>query len=66
MQTLTYSVPGISCEHCRSAITSEVGAVSGVDSVAVDLESKVVTVSGAGVEDAAVRDAIDDAGYDAA
>jgi copper chaperone len=66
MQTLTYSVPGISCGHCRTAITGEVSQVDGVSAVAVDLDDKVVTVTGAGVDDAAVRDAIDDAGYDVA
>ena len=64
MQTLTYAVPGISCGHCRVAITGEVTQVDGVNAVEVDLESKVVTVTGTGVEDAAVRDAIDEAGYD--
>jgi copper chaperone len=66
MQTLTYSVPGISCGHCRAAISGEVSRVDGVSAVAVDLDNKVVTVTGAGVDDAAVRDAIDEAGYDIA
>jgi copper chaperone len=66
MQTLTYSVPGISCGHCRTAITAEVSDVAGVSAVDVDLAGKVVTVTGAGVDDAAVRDAIDEAGYDVA
>jgi copper chaperone CopZ len=66
MQTLTYSVPGISCGHCRTAITAEVSDVAGVSAVDVDLAGKVVTVTGAGVDDAAVRDAIDEAGYDIA
>ena len=66
MQTVTYSVPGVSCEHCRSAISKEVSAVDGVTAVAVDLERKVVTVAGDGVSDRAVRDAIDEAGYDIA
>jgi copper chaperone len=66
MQTLTYSVPGISCDHCRTAITAEVSGVAGVSAVEVDVASKVVTVTGAGVDDAAVRDAIDEAGYDVA
>jgi copper chaperone CopZ len=66
MQTMTYSVPGISCGHCRTAITAEVSAVPGVTGVDVDLAGKVVTVTGAGVDDAAVRDAIDEAGYDVA
>lgn len=64
--TLTYSVPGVTCEHCRTAISKEVGAVTGVESVDVDLTAKLVTVRGAGVSDAAVREAIDEAGYDIA
>lgn len=66
MQTLTYSVPGISCGHCRTAITGEVTRIAGVCAVDVDLGRKVVTVTGAGVSDAAIRDAIDEAGYDVA
>jgi copper chaperone len=64
MQT-TYSVPGISCGHCRMAIDREVGKVAGVSAVDVDLGAECVTVSGA-FSDADVRAAIDDAGYDVA
>jgi copper ion binding protein len=63
---LTLSVPGVTCEHCRTAITKEVGTVAGVESVDVDLEQKVVTVRGRDLDDAAVRAAIDEAGYDVA
>jgi copper ion binding protein len=63
---ISYAVPGVSCEHCRVAITNEVGTLGGVSAVAVDLEAKTVTVSGAGLDDAAIRNAIDDAGYDVA
>ncbi len=65
MQTV-YSVPGISCEHCRVAITGEVSPLAGVDAVDVDLAAKRVTVTGGDFDDAAVRDAIDEAGYDVA
>jgi copper chaperone len=65
MQT-TYSVPGISCGHCRTAITGEVTKVAGVSAVDVDLDAKTVTVNGVGFNDGAVRDAIDEAGYDIA
>jgi copper chaperone len=65
-QTRIYSVPGVSCEHCRTAITQEVTAVAGVESVVVDLDGKIVSVGGADVDDAAVRAAIDEAGYDVA
>jgi copper chaperone CopZ len=63
--TQTYAVPGMSCEHCRIAITDEVGRVPGVTAVAVDLDAKRVEVRGEGVDPVAVIGAIDEAGYDA-
>jgi copper chaperone CopZ len=63
---LTYSVPDMSCDHCRAAIAAEVEKVEGVASVDVDLAAKRVSVAGTGVDDAAVRAAIDEAGYDIA
>ena len=65
-EQLTYTVPGMSCGHCRAAITSEVEKIAGVSSVEVDLDSKRVTVAGAELDEAAVRGAIDEAGYDVA
>jgi copper chaperone CopZ len=63
--TAAYSVPGVSCGHCRAAIVGEVSAVAGVESVDVDLDAKVVTVTGE-LDDAAIRAAIDEAGYEVA
>lgn len=63
MQT-TYSVPGMSCGHCQMAITGEVSQIAGVTAVDVALDTKTVTVTGTGFNDAAVREAIDEAGYD--
>lgn len=60
----TYSVPGISCAHCKSAIEGEIAQVDGVSVVVVDIDAKVVRVTGG--DDAAIRSAIDDAGYDIA
>jgi copper chaperone CopZ len=60
----TYVVEGMSCEHCRTAIAGAVRGVPGVSGVEVDLEGGTVTVRGAGADDAAVRAAIDDAGYE--
>ena len=62
---LTYRVDGMSCEHCRTAVTGEVSQVAGVRSVDVDLETKLVRVEGAGMDAADVVAAIDEAGYDA-
>jgi copper chaperone CopZ len=62
--THTYTVPGISCDHCKHAIETEVATVAGVSDVDVDVDAKLVTVSGG--DDAAIRAAIDTAGYDIA
>ena len=64
--SLTYSVPGVSCGHCRTAITEEVEKVPGVSYVDVDLEAKRVAVAGIQIDDATVRAAIDEAGYEVA
>jgi copper chaperone len=63
--TLIYRVDGMSCEHCVVAVTGELGDVAGVQGVDVDLKTKLVRVSGAGIDDSAVVAAIDEAGYDA-
>ena len=62
---LTYRVDGMTCSHCTAAVTDEVARVAGVRSVDVDLEAKLVRVSGEGVAPDAVVAAIDAAGYDA-
>ena len=66
MTTLSYSVPGVSCAHCRRAIEEEVSQVDGVEAVDVDLDTKTVTVSGEPLDAAAIVAAIDEAGYEVA
>lgn len=66
VQELEYTVAGMSCDHCKAAVTEEVGQVGGVEAVEVDLDSKRVLVRGKGVSDDAVRAAIREAGYEAA
>jgi copper chaperone CopZ len=44
MQTVTYSVPNISCKHCVHTITTELSDLSGVKSVQGEIEAKRVTV----------------------
>ncbi len=60
-----YLVEGMSCGHCKAAVTEEVGRVTGVSAIDVDLDVKRVVVHGEGVSDAAVREAIAEAGYEA-
>jgi len=66
MSTITYNVPGISCGHCRTAITREVSTVAGVETVEVELKTKTVTVTGDPLDETAILAAIDEAGYEVA
>jgi copper chaperone len=65
-ETKTYSVPGMHCAHCKDAVTRGIEAVEGVQSVDIDLETKLVRVTGSDLEDSALRAAIDEAGYEVA
>jgi copper chaperone len=65
MEARTYSVPDISCGHCKSAIESEVGSLDDVASVTVDIDAKTVTVDGS-ASDEAIHAAISEAGYEVA
>jgi copper chaperone len=62
--TITYSVPGMHCAHCQAALEKEIAAVGGVESVDVELDTKLVTVRGSALSDEALRAAIDEAGYE--
>ena len=62
--TTTYLVPGMTCDHCKVAVTEEVTKVAGVAGVSVDLETKLVRIDG-GADHEALVAAIDEAGYDA-
>ena len=66
MTELTYSVPDMSCGHCERAVGAQIAVVPGVQSVVVDLATKLVRVRGESLEDAAIRAAIEAAGYEAA
>jgi copper chaperone len=61
----TFSVPAMHCQHCEAAVAREGARVRGVTALEVDLERKLVTVRGDGLDDAALARAIDAAGYDA-
>jgi len=63
MTTRIYSVPGISCGHCKTAIEGELVPLDGVESALVDIDAKTVTVTGE-ISDVDVRAAVDEAGYE--
>jgi copper chaperone len=67
MSTTTYTVVGMSCAHCVQAVTTEVRALPGVVGVQVDLESGALTITSTHhTDEAAVRAAVDEAGYELA
>ncbi len=62
---LTVVVPGMTCSHCVAAVTEEVAKVSGVVDVAIDLDTKLVVVTGTALDESSIRAAISEAGYEA-
>jgi copper chaperone len=61
-----YAVSGMTCGHCVSSVSAEIGKVEGVSGVQVDLADGVVTVSGSGFSDEQIRAAVQEAGYEMA
>ena len=66
MSTTTYSVTGMSCEHCAQAVTTGLAGLDGVSAVSVDLSpggvSRVTVTSAAPLPAGAVSGALDEAG----
>ncbi|MEN8603131.1 heavy-metal-associated domain-containing protein [Microbacterium rhizosphaerae] len=60
----SFIVDGMSCGHCAASVTREVSAVAGVTDVAVDLQSRIVSVTAAQpIAESAVAAAVAEAGY---
>ncbi len=70
MTTTTYSVTGMTCGHCSSSVTEEISKLAGVQDVKIDLvaggTSAVHVTSESALDEAAVREAVDEAGYELA
>lgn len=62
--TKTIAIDGMHCQHCVAAVKEALAAVDGVTSVAVSLENKNAVVEGAGFDDAALKTAVEDTGFD--
>lgn len=62
--TTTVTVSGMTCQHCVSSVKEEVGEIAGVTAVSVDLDSGRVDIeSEAPLEQAAISEAVQEAGY---
>ena len=59
-----YTVSGMTCAHCVAAVTEEVEQVPGVAAVSVELEGGRLAVAGDAFEDASIRAAVEEAGYE--
>ncbi len=68
MEQLTLSVPGMTCEHCQSVVQGAVAGIEGVERVAVDLQARRVDVvfDPGRTAPQAIRDAVEEAGYEVA
>jgi copper ion binding protein len=67
MTTATYEITGMTCDHCVTAVSAELGQLPGVRDVRVDLAAGTATVTSTEPLDVdAVRDAVDEAGYELA
>lgn len=63
--TAVYLVTGMTCGHCEGAVAGEIGELDGVRSVAAEAATgRVTVVSAAPLDDASVREAVDEAGYE--
>ncbi|MBP3372290.1 MAG: heavy metal translocating P-type ATPase, partial [Clostridia bacterium] len=63
-ETMKLIVEGMMCMHCSGRVQKALEAVAGVSKVAVDLETKTVTVEGEGLDAAVLTAAVVDAGYE--
>ena len=63
--TAVYQVTGMSCGHCEGSVSGEISGIPGVSSVqAVAATGEVTVVSVAPLDEAAVRAAVDEAGFE--
>ncbi|MBU3689071.1 MAG: hypothetical protein B7C54_05585 [Acidimicrobiales bacterium mtb01] len=66
MTTTVFTVPGMTCGHCKQAVTTKVGKISGVSAVDIDLDTKKVTVtSSEPLSWSELVSAVDEAGFEA-
>lgn len=67
MDTIEYTVTGMTCGHCEAAVQEEVSEVAGVTAARADRETGLLTITtDTTVADAAVIAAVEEAGYEAA
>jgi copper ion binding protein len=64
MSQSTYTVTGMTCEHCVASVTEEISEIAGVSAVDVELSTGAITVTSVEpIAEADVRGAVEEAGY---
>lgn len=63
MSRKNYQIEGMTCEHCAKGVAEEVNEVLGTQGVDVDYKTGRMVVTGEGFTDAAIEDAVAEAGY---
>jgi copper chaperone len=65
VETRAIGVVGMSCDHCAAAVRAEIGKLPGVTGIDVDVAAGTVRITGAPLpDDAALREAVEEAGYE--
>lgn len=63
MESKTYTIEGMTCNHCRMSAEKALQNVEGVTSASVDLATKKAVITGSATEEA-LRKAIDEIGFE--
>jgi len=67
MNTVTYTVPNISCKHCTHTITMELSEIEGVTNVEANVQTQLVKVTfDAPATEQIVKDTLAEINYPAA
>ena len=65
MANKTYTVKGMTCDHCAGSVTAEVTKIAGVTDVSVDVSAgRLTVISDEPVSAEAVTEAVEEAGYE--
>ena len=65
METRSIMVNGMSCDHCAHSVRAEIGKLPGVAEIDVDVAAGRVRITGQSLpDDAGLRDAVEEAGYE--
>jgi copper chaperone len=60
----TLKIEGMSCDHCVHHVKNALVEVAGVEGAEVSLSEKSAVVTGASLDDAALKAAVAEAGYE--